>query len=102
MRSIRLSLIIYFLALLAAALGGVSWFVYYLTDSTLRDRQASTENLIESQFRYQCKEAENVLDKRLRTQAQALVSLARWSNTNYEPLNVLSMVTGPALPQGQW
>src|SRR5205085_2980914 len=78
MRSIRLSLIVYFLALLAVALGGVSWFVNQTTARTLRGRQDSTRDLIEKQYEYQCKETRTNLDRRILRQAQALARKARF------------------------
>jgi len=50
MRSIRLSLIFYFLLLLGAALGGVSYFCYQSTDEALAAREISTRQLWEKQF----------------------------------------------------
>lgn len=76
MKSIRLSLIVYFLALLALALGGVSALYYQTTFKTLHDKQASTENLILSQFEKQCQQARSALDRRLLRQAQLLASKA--------------------------
>ena len=49
MRSIRLSLIVYFLVLLTAALGAVSWFSYRTTSQSLRERQHDSQKMIEAQ-----------------------------------------------------
>ena len=72
MRSIRWSLIVYFLALVGVALGAVSWLVYRTTAQTLQDKEVSTAQLIESQFRDQCDEARAALDRRLLAQARGL------------------------------
>ena len=45
MRSIRLSLIVYFLVLLAAALGGISWFAYHSTEQALAAKEKSSSVL---------------------------------------------------------
>jgi heavy metal sensor kinase len=50
MRSIRLSLILYFLLLLGAALGGVSYFCYESTQEALAAKETSTRKLWEKQY----------------------------------------------------
>ena len=50
MRSIRLSLILYFLLLLGAALGGVSYFCYESTQEALAAKESSTRKLWEKQY----------------------------------------------------
>src|SRR5712671_4651329 len=77
MKSIRLSLIVYFLVLIALALGGVSMLVYQTVSSTLKDKQAKTEELLASQFQTQCQEARLALDRKIHLQAQRLASKAR-------------------------
>jgi heavy metal sensor kinase len=99
MRSIRLSLIVYFLALLAVALGGVSWFVNQTTARTLRGREASTRDLIEKQYEYQCKETQTNLDRRILRQAQALARKARFRD-HLEQLYPIGAMATPLLPQG--
>ena len=100
MRSIRFSLIVYFLVLLAVALGGVSWLVYQTTAQTLREKQISTHDLIQAQYRYQCQEVQNTLDERILRQAQALASMARSGKVHFEPYYVLGVLSTAAQPQG--
>lgn len=76
MNSIRLSLIIYFLVLIAMALGGVSMLVYQTVSITLKDKQAKTQELLDTQFKDQCREAELALDRRIHLQAQRLANKA--------------------------
>ncbi|MBI3409830.1 MAG: hypothetical protein HY040_15940 [Planctomycetes bacterium] len=102
MRSIRFSLIVYFLALLAVSLGGISWLAYRSLAETLREKQGSTNALIESQYVTLCKEARIAFDKRLLNRAQTLGHLARSSRPLYEPLNALGAVSSPLHPQGAW
>src|SRR5262245_8836610 len=78
MKSIRLSLIVYFLSLIALALGGVSVLAYQTASKTLQAKQASTEDLIRTQFDAQCSQARAVLDRRLSRQAQLLANRARF------------------------
>src|SRR5438552_17804107 len=86
MRSIRLSLIVYFLVLLTAALGAVSWFSYRTTEASLRERQDDAHTMIQAQFhdaqtmiQAQCvtrEEAQRAeLDRRLVAQARTLAGL---------------------------
>lgn len=77
MKSIRLSLIVYFLVLIAVALGGVSALAYQTAAKTLQDKQTSTEHLIWAQFTSRCQDARAVLDRRLQRQALYLASHAR-------------------------
>jgi heavy metal sensor kinase len=77
MKSIRLSLIVYFLVLIALALGGVSTFAYQTATKTLRDKQTSTEHLICTQYKTRCQDARAALDRRLQRQALYLASHAR-------------------------
>lgn len=102
MRSIRFSLIVYFLALLVVSLGGISWLAYRSLAETLRDKQGSTNALIESQYLTLCKEARIAFDKRLLNRAQTLGHLARSSMPLYEPLSALGALSAPLHPQGTW
>ena len=85
MKSIRLSLIVYFLVLIAVALGGVSVLAFRTTWTTLQDKQASTEDLIHTQFTTQCRDIRGALDRRLLHQAQLLASKARSMPIPREP-----------------
>ena len=49
MKSIRLTLIVYFLALLAVALGAVAGLVYWTTSGIVQARQDATLQLVRSQ-----------------------------------------------------
>ena len=77
MKSIRLSLIVYFLVLIALALGGVSALAYRTAAKTLQDKQTSTEDLIWAQYKARCQDAREVLDRRLQRRALYLASHAR-------------------------
>src|SRR5262245_52243864 len=77
MRSIRLSLIAYFLGLLVLALGVASWLVYNSAHATLRDKERATEQLIEARRRERDAEEEKRLNDRLLQQAFTLAKLVR-------------------------
>ena len=75
MRSIRLSLMVYFLALLGVAFGAVSLLVYRSTRETLLSKKVATENLIEAQYKERCRAEEQRLDDALLAQAGRLAGL---------------------------
>jgi signal transduction histidine kinase len=100
MRSIRLSLIVYFLVLLTLALGGVSWFMYQTTAQALRGKQASTNDLIRTQYGEQRDQIQKALDNHLNRQAQALAKNARPSKDYLEPLLACGILATPLQPQG--
>ncbi len=78
MRSIRLSLTVYFLVLLALALGAASWLAYGTSDETLSQKKVATRKLIEAQYDENCRRERAKLDDQLLTEAQ---SLARQTQT---------------------
>jgi heavy metal sensor kinase len=77
MRSIRLSLIFYFLVLLTGAVGAVSWFAYRTTEESLRERQRDSQVAIETQHEWQCKRVHRELDRRILQQAHTLVKVSQ-------------------------
>jgi heavy metal sensor kinase len=80
MRSIRLSLIVSFLLLMAAALSGVSWFAYQMASRTLEEKEASTRELIEREYEKRREQAEKEFNKSLSQRAYVLASTAIWSD----------------------
>ena len=55
MRSIRLSLVVYFLVLLALALGAVSVLVFQTTHRTLLAKRDATRALLDAQYEERCR-----------------------------------------------
>lgn len=78
MRSIRLSLVLYFLAVLAVALGSVSALVYGTVYQSLLSKQESTAALIEAQFQDSCRKEQTKLDDALLYQARTVARLAQF------------------------
>ena len=74
MRSIRLSLLAWFLGLLTLALGGVSLFVYHSSSDTLQDKKVTTEKLLLAQYKERCADEEKKLETKLLDQARVLAS----------------------------
>jgi heavy metal sensor kinase len=104
MRSIRLSLVVYCLVLLAVSLGAVSTLVYRLSEQNLRDKQKAMSDLLVT--KHQAK-----LDERLLQEARALrhtvkVQAHRRNDEELPPywLGILSAPLAPAGPAaiGLW
>ncbi len=86
MKSIRLSLIVYFLVLLTGALGAISWFSYQTTAHSLRERESDSQKLINTQCDDSVKSVKTDLDRRLLQKAQALANM-RLVTVVFEPLH---------------
>jgi signal transduction histidine kinase len=102
MRSIRLSLIVSFLVLMAATLGGVSWFAYQTAYRTLEEKEASTRALIQTEYERRCRAAESQFDKDLQLRVYKLAGEAR-PKTQYTPglpIHSLGALTAGLVPQG--
>src|SRR5947199_6694056 len=105
MRSIRLSLTLYFLALLGVALGAASFVVYRTARETLEAKKVTTEELIQAQHRERCREKESRLDDTLSLEAQALAGQVRLERGQTAPwalhrATVAGMFTAGQAPCG--
>lgn len=98
MRSIRLSLIVYFLLLLTGALGAVSWFSYSTASDAVHQREKEVRAKIEETFDRRTRFAKREVDHRLRSQAQTLASM-RLVTVNYEAIHLASMMSACTTPQ---
>src|SRR5260370_36158772 len=76
MKSIRLSLVCYFLVLLTGALGAVCWLAYRTAAAALDERRQGSRHLVEAQFNSHCEEVRAGLDRRLLRQAQIVADMA--------------------------
>jgi heavy metal sensor kinase len=94
MKSIRLSLVIYFLVLLTVALGAVYWLVYQLAAVALDERMRGAQELIRAQYVARCSEVRTGLDKRLLRDAQRVANMSR-SPLHIEGLYPLGVLTVP-------
>lgn len=102
MKSIRLSLIVYFLVLLAGALGAVSFFVYERTAKALDARLETSRELLQQEFELRVSAERRKVDDELLHHAYALanaaVSESRLNNSEllkYTPLGLLSALSSP-------
>ncbi len=105
MRSIRLSLMVYFLALLGVALLTASLLVYGNAEQTLQAKQQAMEQLIDAQYRERCRDANEHLDHNLLTQAQSLARLVQvqleWDRVDViQPLMYLGLASSSFNPSG--
>src|SRR5262249_37439132 len=83
MRSIRLSLTVYLLALLGVALGAASLLAYRTTRQTLEEKEEAARSLVEARYKEECRKEQERLDKALfqqaRTVAQFILFQKGWS-----------------------
>jgi two-component system, OmpR family, heavy metal sensor histidine kinase CusS len=102
-KSIRLSLMAYFLVLLALALGTVSLLVYEISAKTLRQKQETYRQLLRAQSHDLRSEKTAQLDDALLSRARALANLAQaqvMGNRLYE-LRFLPLVVLAATERSQ-
>src|SRR5947209_10044118 len=76
MKSIRLSLIVYFVLLLAVALGAVSWLSYESTGQALAAKEASSTKLREAQYGEERVKVKERFDKDILSRARTLEARA--------------------------
>jgi heavy metal sensor kinase len=100
MRSIRLSLVGYFLVLLMAASGAVGYYVFHLTQATLEDKERKDIVQLDRSYEAQCVKFQENLDDEILLRAQAVVHQMRvqWGGrdtlTRYSPAGLfLASVT---------
>jgi heavy metal sensor kinase len=100
--SIRLSLMVYFLVLLGAALGMVSYLCYDATQDALAEKEASTRKLLQRQFEENKTNVHSEFDAKLADRARNLGAKAIYHQHRSDPLNVLTALgyipNGSALP----
>jgi len=103
-RSIRWSLVVYFVGLLSLALGGASWLAYHSARATLEDKQSAVLLLLENRYQNRCSEERASLDQALLQQALALAGRVQievdWSSARYRSYHVLGFLTAPGVPYG--
>jgi signal transduction histidine kinase len=106
MRSIRLSLVIYILALLALALGAVSLLVFHTVHQTLLAKKAASKDLLEAQYKERCDKEKAKFDQALAYQAQTLLGLTGFqapSRLHFREHYAYSgLVAALASPNGQF
>jgi signal transduction histidine kinase len=100
MKSIRHTLIVYFLVLVTGALAAVSWSSYRTTAHALRERQNDSRKLIETQCDVRSQEVRAALDRRISQQAVSMAE-TRLSSLNYEPIHAAGLL-GVALTTQGW
>jgi heavy metal sensor kinase len=102
MRSIRLSLVVYFLGLLLVALGVASVLVYRTVQRTLQDKEQTSRTLIQARYEDRCREERQRLDEKLRTRAQTLARMVQikihWGRMSARYLPMLGVLTGRVGP----
>jgi heavy metal sensor kinase len=102
-RSIRVSLLVWFLGLLTLALGGLSLFVYHTSSRTLRDKKETTKELLRAQYKERCEDARKQLDKDLLDQARVLASTRShfdWDRWRFRALHLYGLIGTDVVPGG--
>jgi signal transduction histidine kinase len=103
MRSIRLSLIVYFCALLGLTLAAAAWMLYQTAQDSLEARRESTARLLRAQHEERCRLEEEKLDEALLAEARAIANHAALRGDPPDPrfipwlypLGALSSAPGP-------
>src|SRR5438093_102812 len=99
MKSIRLSLVLYFLVLLAAALGAVSVLAYNNSQRLLHAEEETRSELLRTQYKSLCDREHDTLNSTLLRHAQTLADKVqlqyqwnwkRWKQLELVPLGALS------------
>jgi heavy metal sensor kinase len=80
MKSIRLSLIVYFLLLLAVALGAVAGLDYWNTSTIVQERREAMRKSLCASYERRCQRAREKFDDGLLNQARTLASLAQFQH----------------------
>lgn len=110
MKSIRLSLLLYFLGLLAVALGTASLLAYETARRALETARAAKEEPIRRQYRERCQEEEKALDEGLSRQARTMAWTIRkdlgtareeWERAGSQKLLLLGILGSSLTPNGQ-
>jgi heavy metal sensor kinase len=103
-KSIRLSLVVCFLSLLAVALGAASALLYHTAQEQLLAKKESAAQLIEARYKDRCRDEEDRLDTQLRFQAQALARVVQlqfdFSHWRYQKLHLYGMISAQTAPSG--
>jgi two-component system, OmpR family, heavy metal sensor histidine kinase CusS len=107
MRSIRLSLMLYFLTLLAVALGAVSLLAYRSAHQTLLAKKETNRELIQTQYLERCSKEDAKLNDQLLGEAKTLAALFKvqidfpqLQLLQYRPLHSLGVISATAMPEG--
>jgi signal transduction histidine kinase len=104
MRSLRLSLTVYFLALSAAALGTAMAFVYRIATQTQEDKRRTTAQLIEAQYNERCQKEKDGRDRDLLIQATTLARLTQfqfdYAQVWTRELHALGLLSSSLAPSG--
>lgn len=109
MKSIGLSMLLYFLGLLGVALGISSLMAYRTSQRALESAKAAKEEPIRRQYQERRQAEEKALDDGLLLQAKTMAWMVwerllqarnRWDDAGYQKLNTLGMLGSSVMPNG--
>ena len=78
MKSIRLSLVLYFLVLLALALGAVSVLAYSYTERVLKSKEESRRDLLDDRYKRACDSERKNLERKVFSLFQRFAGQVQW------------------------
>src|SRR5262249_16878375 len=102
MKSIRLSLILYFLVLLVLALGAVLGLLYQTTSQTLAEKDRNAFKFLEAENENRCNALIEDFNTKLLLRAQELASLAQsqWGQSNHQARYTATVHASGYMPGG--
>jgi len=100
MRSIRLSLVVYFLLLEAVALGAASWQVYHIAERGMATQQAAGRRLLAAKFEEQVKLVNDRFDEDLLATAHTIWNLYQRRVPDLTELLPVGLLSAGPSPQG--
>lgn len=104
MKSIRLSLIVSFLLLLALALSAVGGLGFFTAAQTVQAREEGTRQLLDQQYKEKSERDRQRFDRGLRTQAHTLASLSQFqfqgNRLRQQVVTPLGLLTASTSPDG--
>lgn len=101
MKSIRLSLIVYFLLLIVLTLGAVLGLLYQTTVQTLEAKETTTRELLDKDYEARCRVVRERFDQQLLHRALSLATLVRYQYQvtlrprKLYPLGILTAALNP-------
>jgi heavy metal sensor kinase len=106
MKSIRVSLIVYFLSLLLVGLGGVSVLAYRTTAETLRDKEDNARRYLKSHYDGREEDLHKDLDEAIHRRAKILIANLNRQPSYWEQFssswNRNPLLAFPAMPMGSF
>src|SRR5436190_19508778 len=99
MKSIRVSLIVYFLVLMLLGLGGVSLLAYHSVAESSHDKNANDKHHLQIEFQGREQDIRKDFDEQLVNKARKVAGQLSWPNPIFLP-NFLQLTNATVTPMG--